>query len=394
SFKSYSRVPLHVRSNSESNSTFELRGHLQRLISVPCIQQTGRKLTNKSAVRKITAQKPQVPPKPVHLQALCFKEPFQLIPPAPSRPLPAVPKLIKSSYSKAESKETPGLSCVSSLIEKFESVRLLSPEIAKRNQLILSLKMERSQDSSEGAASDSELEPAGSAEGTTDKTDSNEHETGMEVMEHSNEGSVAMTESDGQDNNSTGITRTQEASVAAEIGGSTLEQNGNGKIPNRDSGIDSPSCSGEGEVFPNEEGIDEKKNANSVDNRNDTEIKTDDVSEIQQKRDSTQEEDDSDMDEGSSEENEAAEVSKIEQSETIKCTDPEKLYKIANELLLTEEAYVKRLHLLDQVFCAKLNEAGIPQDVITGIFSNISSIYCFHGEFLLPGLKKRITEEW
>ncbi|XP_038668687.1 FYVE, RhoGEF and PH domain-containing protein 3-like isoform X1 [Scyliorhinus canicula] len=390
----YSRVPLHVRSNSESNSTFELRGHFQRLSSVPCIQQTGRKLTNKSAVRKVTAQKPQVPPKPVHLQALCYEEPFQLIPPAPSRPLPAVPKLTKNSYSKAESKETPGLSCVSSLIEKFESVRLLSPEIAKRNQLILSLKMERSQDSSEGAASDSELEPAGSAEGTTDKTDSNEHETGMEVMEHSNEGSVVMTESDGQDNNSTGITRTQEASVAAEIGGSTLEQNGNGKIPNRDSGIDSPSCSGEGEVFPNEEGIDEKKNVNSVDNGNDTEIKTHDVSEIQQKRDSTQEEDDSDMDEGSSEENEAAEVSKIEQSETIKCTDPEKLYKIANELLLTEEAYVKRLHLLDQVFCAKLNEAGIPQDVITGIFSNISSIYCFHGEFLLPGLKKRITEEW
>ncbi|XP_078065759.1 FYVE, RhoGEF and PH domain-containing protein 3-like isoform X2 [Mustelus asterias] len=252
--------------------------------------------------------------------------------------------------------------------------------------------MERSQDSSECAASDSELEPAGSAEGTTDKADSSEHEIGMEVMEHSNEDSVTMTESDVKDSDSTGISRTQEASAA--IGGSTLEQNGNGKIPNRDSGIDSPSCSGEGEVFPNEEGIEEKKNASSMDNGNDTEIKTDDVSEIQQKRDSTQEEDDSDMDEGSSEENEAAEACKIEQSEAIKCTEPEKLFKIANELLLTEEAYVKRLHLLDQVFCAKLNEAGIPQDVITGIFSNISSIYCFHGKFLLPGLKTRITQEW
>lgn len=47
-----------------------------------------------------------------------------------------------------------------------------------------------------------------------------------------------------------------------------------------------------------------------------------------------------------------------------------------------------------QVFCTKLTEAGIPQDVITGIFSNISSIYCFHDKFLLPELKTRITGEW
>uniref|UniRef100_A0A8D2KYQ8 FYVE, RhoGEF and PH domain containing 3 n=1 Tax=Varanus komodoensis TaxID=61221 RepID=A0A8D2KYQ8_VARKO len=46
------------------------------------------------------------------------------------------------------------------------------------------------------------------------------------------------------------------------------------------------------------------------------------------------------------------------------------------------------------VFCAKLSEAGIPNEVITGIFSNISSIYCFHGQFLLPELKTRITDEW
>jgi len=47
-----------------------------------------------------------------------------------------------------------------------------------------------------------------------------------------------------------------------------------------------------------------------------------------------------------------------------------------------------------QVFCTKLTETGIPQDVITGIFSNISSIYCFHDKFLLPELKTRITGEW
>ncbi|CAJ0938283.1 unnamed protein product [Ranitomeya imitator] len=76
------------------------------------------------------------------------------------------------------------------------------------------------------------------------------------------------------------------------------------------------------------------------------------------------------------------------------CSEPQKLFNIANELLHTEEAYVKRLHLLDQVFCTKLAEAGIPPEVTTGIFSNISSIYCFHCQFLLPELKTRITQEW
>ncbi|KAL4689631.1 hypothetical protein H8959_012422, partial [Pygathrix nigripes] len=73
---------------------------------------------------------------------------------------------------------------------------------------------------------------------------------------------------------------------------------------------------------------------------------------------------------------------------------PQKLLHIAQELLHTEETYVRRLHLLDQVFCTRLTDAGIPPEVITGIFSNISSIHRFHGQFLLPELKTRITEEW
>uniref|UniRef100_A0A4W6EPG4 FYVE, RhoGEF and PH domain containing 3 n=1 Tax=Lates calcarifer TaxID=8187 RepID=A0A4W6EPG4_LATCA len=142
----------------------------------------------------------------------------------------------------------------------------------------------------------------------------------------------------------------------------------NGKIPNRDSGIDSPSCAAEGEVFPNEDAIDEEDHYDSI-------TETESVSccvTLGNKRDSTQDED-SDLDEGSK---------------------SQKLLNIAKELLHTEEAYVKRLNLLDQVFCTKLTEAGIPQDVITGIFSNISSIYCFHDKFLLPELKTRITGEW
>ncbi|KAK9517738.1 hypothetical protein VZT92_023083 [Zoarces viviparus] len=73
----------------------------------------------------------------------------------------------------------------------------------------------------------------------------------------------------------------------------------------------------------------------------------------------------------------------------------QKLYNIANELLQTERAYVARLHLLDQVFCSRLTEAAVggsfPPDVIRNIFSNISSIYSFHSQFLLPGLENCIS---
>ncbi|XP_042367083.1 FYVE, RhoGEF and PH domain-containing protein 4-like [Plectropomus leopardus] len=73
----------------------------------------------------------------------------------------------------------------------------------------------------------------------------------------------------------------------------------------------------------------------------------------------------------------------------------QKLYNIANELLQTERAYVARLHLLDQVFCLRLTEeagrGSFPPDVIRNIFSNISSIYSFHNQFLLPDLENCIS---
>ncbi|XP_052008879.1 FYVE, RhoGEF and PH domain-containing protein 4-like isoform X2 [Xyrauchen texanus] len=77
-------------------------------------------------------------------------------------------------------------------------------------------------------------------------------------------------------------------------------------------------------------------------------------------------------------------------------TNEQKLYKIANELLQTEKAYVARLNLLDKVFCAKLIEESrkdtFPIDVVKNIFSNISSINAFHSQFLLPDLEKRMGE--
>ncbi|XP_061523421.1 FYVE, RhoGEF and PH domain-containing protein 4-like isoform X1 [Phycodurus eques] len=69
----------------------------------------------------------------------------------------------------------------------------------------------------------------------------------------------------------------------------------------------------------------------------------------------------------------------------------QKLFKIVSELLHTEKAYVARLHLLDQVFCLRLTEeagrGSFPAEVVRNIFCNISSIYSFHSQFLLPDLE-------
>ncbi|XP_038199956.1 FYVE, RhoGEF and PH domain-containing protein 2 [Arvicola amphibius] len=72
--------------------------------------------------------------------------------------------------------------------------------------------------------------------------------------------------------------------------------------------------------------------------------------------------------------------------------------RVVWELLETEQAYVARLHLLDQVFFQELlREAGrskaFPEDVVRLIFSNISSIYCFHAQFFLPELQQRV-DDW
>ncbi|XP_015268352.1 PREDICTED: FYVE, RhoGEF and PH domain-containing protein 4 [Gekko japonicus] len=88
---------------------------------------------------------------------------------------------------------------------------------------------------------------------------------------------------------------------------------------------------------------------------------------------------------------------KQDQQLETKETDEQKCYKIANELLHTEKAYVCRLELLDQVFYSRLmdeaNRGSFPAEVVNKIFSNISSINQFHNQFLLPELEKRM-QEW
>ncbi|XP_069396894.1 FYVE, RhoGEF and PH domain-containing protein 3 [Delphinus delphis] len=166
--------------------------------------------------------------------------------------------------------------------------------------------------------------------------------------------------------------------------GSVSEPSSGTKIPNRDSGIDSPSCSVVGEHFSCEDGSEVGPGPT---------IKGLHL-ETAPGGKAPREEADSDMGEGSSEEPDPENSPLRADADPAKCAEPQKLLHIAQELLHTEETYVKRLHLLDQVFCTRLMEAGIPSEVTTGIFSNISSIYCFHGKFLLPELQTRITNEW
>ncbi|XP_072732138.1 FYVE, RhoGEF and PH domain-containing protein 3 isoform X2 [Ciconia boyciana] len=350
-----------------------------------------RSSSGSAGARRREQMEPEVPPKPVHL-----KPGQERIPPAPSRPLPADPK---SSRSLAPGEEEIPISAgVNTLIEKFESIRQ-PVHILQRNQLNLALKMEPGLDSSKQPSSCDCDMVASSGSSTNEKSEPDENEPDVPCStDLSSTDILKIKELSIGDNKShedcTAVSVSKEPSGELGSKDSTAELNGNGKIPNRDSGIDSPSCSVAGETFPSEEGAEQKKPSMAG---NPGEVEPDKKgtkpSCVEQKRDSTQDED-SDIDEGSSEEQETAEVPKLEYLDVNKCTEPQKLFNIANELLHTEEAYVKRLHLLDQVFCTKLSEAGISSEVITGIFSNISSIYCFHGQFLLPELKTRITQEW
>ncbi|XP_026188793.1 faciogenital dysplasia [Mastacembelus armatus] len=347
-----------------------------------------------------SAQKPQVPPKPVHLLALGQDKKPKRIPPAPSRPLPAppLPPKPKPSLTPPGPGAQPQREAqkVGLLIERFENSKVPILGVLPRSHLSLCLRMDTASDITASCGQDTIVKVAGDSS-PTDKLALGTSERTDELPELSCLASMHIDGSDVEDDITHGVgclgdVEREEGSQELLDNPGSSEQNG--KIPNRDSGIDSPSCAAEGEVFPSEDAIDEEDHYDSV-------TETESVSccvTLGNKRDSTQDED-SDLDEGSSGEIHSLTDTQTgyltdTHSEAQKCSETQKLLNIARELLQTEEAYVKRLNLLDQVFCTKLTEAGIPQDVITGIFSNISSIYCFHDKFLLPELKTRITEEW
>ncbi|XP_019633770.1 PREDICTED: FYVE, RhoGEF and PH domain-containing protein 4-like isoform X3 [Branchiostoma belcheri] len=111
----------------------------------------------------------------------------------------------------------------------------------------------------------------------------------------------------------------------------------------------------------------------------------------------SEEEDSADGD-STPEEEELQEEETSEGSQRLVAREPEEepprspIHKVAYEMLTSERSYVSKLHLLDQVFCKKLEEANIPADVVRGIFSHVKPIYQFHHDFLLPQLEDRMKE--
>ncbi|XP_068104408.1 FYVE, RhoGEF and PH domain-containing protein 1 isoform X2 [Hyperolius riggenbachi] len=293
--------------------------------------------------RRPALAKPEVPPKPPHLQSVRRPRPPGHIPPPPSRPLPADPRLSRVSLRPDNKDGSP--SAVTSLIERFEREPVIPPE---RTCPVNDNPTEVNSPSPHPGYNMGDL---------------------LDLLE--------------PDASQSSLERRRRLVV----GGGDIEEPGEqdsmGKLANRDSGIDSissPSTSEEmcflGEV--EEGGREEMEPAHNTTKHGST-------------RDS---EGDSDIEDVSGGEEEMPN-DRLDQCEF---TARQKVYNIANELLQTEKAYVSRLHLLDQVFCARLLEeagtkASFPGEVVMGIFSNICSIYCFHQQFLLPELEKRM-QEW
>lgn len=113
------------------------------------------------------------------------------------------------------------------------------------------------------------------------------------------------------------------------------------KIPNRDSGIESPSSSVASENFPCEEGSEGSPSPAILGLHPEVAVDS------RAPQDNPQEGEDSGV--GEDPDPKITPCRPEEDVGSTQCSDPQKLLHIAQELLHTEEAYVKRLHLLDQV---------------------------------------------
>nr|XP_058905736.1 FYVE, RhoGEF and PH domain-containing protein 1 isoform X3 [Kogia breviceps] len=298
-----------------------------------------------SPLKRAPGPKPQVPPKPSYLQMPRMPPPPEPIPPPPSRPLPADPRVAKGLASRAEASLSSA--AVSSLIEKFER----EPVIVASDR--------PAPGPSPGPAEPAML-PQPPLQPPVPQLPEGEASRCLFLL--------APGPRDGE------------------------------KVPNRDSGIDSISSPSNSEetCFISDDGPPSHSLCPGL-----PALASVPVALADPHRPSSQEVD-SDLEEEDDEEEDEKDreipVPPMERQESVELTVQQKVFHIANELLQTEKAYVSRLHLLDQVFCARLleearNRSSFPADVVHGIFSNICSIYCFHQQFLLPELEKRM-EEW
>ncbi|KAM9786300.1 FYVE, RhoGEF and PH domain-containing protein 1 [Neosynchiropus ocellatus] len=367
----------------------------------------------------VLGPKPQVPPKPPHLQTGVSRPrplaPDKPLPPwPPCRASPTDPRLGRTPPSRLDGTASP--TCVLSLIEKFEREQIIVVPDITGGALCPRLPDPPSSGSSSQPSSPPSLASPAShppdekldsgVRGEDDEAhlrDDDDDEEQVAVCRDRVRPKRFSLESgySASENESVGVDSSDQRPIVPKQATPPSESlplpssQSEGKVANRDSGIDSlssPSHSEElcfagvddgGVVYQyltslslyGGEGKDEDGGAG----------RGPDLSEDR----------DSDLEE----EVELTLVLPPSKPEDLpELTVNQRVFNIANELLNTEITYVSKLHLLDQVFCARLLEearcrSSFPCDVIQGIFSNISSIYCFHQQFLLPALQKRM-EEW
>ncbi|KAF3696322.1 FYVE, RhoGEF and PH domain-containing protein 1 [Channa argus] len=403
--------------------------------------------------------KPQVPPKPPHLQQQAgvsrprpraSEKPVP--PPPPCRPLPADPRGVWTPLTRGDGTASP--TCVLSLIEKFEREQIIVvPDITGGalcprlpDPSTSSRPSTPTPPSSLSAAPPPDEEPPVKLRGDDDVT--------LRSEEGGEEGDVHNKEGDADDEDeemvvvccddhhkrlsmesgySASEKQLDDDVVAVEMREQQHQQpplldqselpserlslpssQTDGKLANRDSGIDSissPSHSEElcfagvddgGVVYPCSPALLPRLSSSSSyageGGEGEGDEEEEEVRGGARRRRQFTEEGDSDMEEEEAELTLVLPPPKTDRQDSTELSVQQRVFNIANELLHTETAYVSKLHLLDQVFCARLLEearsrSSFPCDVVQGIFSNICSIYCFHQQFLLPALQKRM-EEW
>ncbi|MGH0179947.1 UNVERIFIED_CONTAM: hypothetical protein FKN15_002948 [Acipenser sinensis] len=366
-----------------------------------------------------------VPPKPPHLQSgRRPKGEGQHKPPPPSRPLPADPQGDRGTLPRTEGGATP--SCVLSIIEKFEReqiilvpdtsgvslgpIRVSEPELDLISTPVGDWKKKQGAEERGGGG-------GGEGEGERERgTEMGEGEESPSLARDPQE--EACRPSDKRPSEESGYTPSDRLLDPLEMRDPPADQSGScserlapppsglsdGKLANRDSGIDSISSPSHSEdlCLTGEEDRGAGQRERPHPSRP--------ACHAHREEGGGDSEGDSDLGEGSGDE-ESSETPSQSQLEEMQAVPPkaerqdsselsaqQKVFSIASELLHTEKAYVSRLHLLDQVFCVQLLEesrchSSFPSEVVMRIFSNICSIHCFHQQFLLPELEKRM-QEW
>ncbi|XP_033825876.1 FYVE, RhoGEF and PH domain-containing protein 1 isoform X2 [Periophthalmus magnuspinnatus] len=382
----------------------------------------GDALTPSTRKRLPLGPKPQIPPKPPHLQQVSTprlrpRAPEKPLPPAPCRPLPSDPRSLRPLPRDATASPT----SVLSLIEKFEREQLIMVPDITGGALCPRLPI-----------SDITCHPCSSSSSTCSSPsppsspvpllELNNKLPEIETVEDSQPIKREQSAKNDDDDEDLGACADVNKRLSLESGYSASEKHledivelrdppqqvigqsellnerlslpssqTDGKLANRDSGIDSISSPSHSEELCFA-GVDEGGVAYSCSPAHIRE----EGGVVRRRRDLS-EEGDSDLEE-EAELTLVLPATKADRQDSVELSVHQRVFNIANELLHTEIAYVSKLYLLDQVFCARLMEesrarSSFPCDVVQGIFSNICSIYCFHQQFLLPALQKRM-EEW